>query len=148
GAGRLGQFHLEPGAGGQSVGLAHGRAVDHDGALLGERGDHGPGQTEQAREACIDTHPVQPVGYGHRAGFPPWCDSFLVSSASGAASRPFEAPPSGSTPKTVRATSRIAPHTMAESATLNTGHHPTDTKSTTWPCSGPGERNRRSVRLP
>ncbi|OLT32168.1 hypothetical protein BJF84_03185 [Rhodococcus sp. CUA-806] len=42
----------------------------------------------------------------------------------------------------------MAPHTIDESATLNTGHHPTETKSTTWPCSGPGARKKRSIKLP
>ena len=31
---------------------------------------------------------------------------------------------------------------------MNTGHHPIDRKSTTWPRSGPGDRKKRSTRLP
>src|SRR5690606_16774208 len=99
----------------------------------------------------IDTHPVEPVGYGHRPGLSHYCASFLRTSEFSAsrvdAARP-DLVPSGSIPKTVSATSRIAPHTMAESATLKTGHQPTDTKSTTCPCNGPGDRKKRSMRLP
>src|SRR5947209_10313726 len=42
----------------------------------------------------------------------------------------------------------MAPPTTDGSATLNTGHQPTDKKSTTWPRSGPGARKKRSTRLP
>ena len=45
-------------------------------------------------------------------------------------------------------TNRIAPPTTDGSATLNTGHHPIDKKSTTCPRSGPGERKNRSTRFP
>src|SRR5271156_2265822 len=45
-------------------------------------------------------------------------------------------------------TSKMAPPTTDGSATLNTGHQPTDRKSTTCPCSGPGARKKRSTRLP
>ena len=55
---------------------------------------------------------------------------------------------SKSNPNSDSATSRIAPPTTTGSATLNTGHQPTERKSTTWPRSGPGERKNRSTRLP
>ncbi|CFS09779.1 Uncharacterised protein [Mycobacterium tuberculosis] len=42
----------------------------------------------------------------------------------------------------------MAPPTTDGSATLNTGHQPTDKKSTTCPRSGPGARKKRSTRLP
>src|SRR4051812_8540731 len=48
----------------------------------------------------------------------------------------------------VRTMSTIAPTVMHESAKLKTGHHPTATKSTTWPRRKPGDRARRSARLP
>src|SRR5258707_7700423 len=55
---------------------------------------------------------------------------------------------SKSNPKIDRMTSRMAPPTTDGSATLNTGHQPTERKSTTWPRSGPGARKKRSTRLP
>src|SRR5205085_10299762 len=48
----------------------------------------------------------------------------------------------------VRTINTMAPTVMHESATLNTGHQPTATKSTTWPRRKPGERAMRSPRLP
>ncbi len=55
---------------------------------------------------------------------------------------------SKSNPNSDNTTSRMAPPTTDGSATLNTGHHPMDRKSTTWPRSGPGDRKNRSTRLP
>src|SRR5205085_8515108 len=48
----------------------------------------------------------------------------------------------------VRTTSTMAPTVTHESARLNSGHHPTPMKSTTYPCKNPGARANRSARLP
>ena len=42
----------------------------------------------------------------------------------------------------------MPPHTIAESARLNTAKPLGAMKSTTWPSNTPGERKTRSVRLP
>ena len=109
----------------QTAALADFTPVDEDRALLDEGLDVGPAPARQHRHDTIDAFAVecgrnrQRLGCGHSAGA-----------------------------RRDRQINKIAPIVMQESATLNTGNHPTETKSTTWPRRKPGARKMRSTRLP
>ncbi len=109
----------------QAAALADLPSVDEHGALL-HKGLHvAAAPTRQHRDDAIDAFAVecgrdrQRLRSGHSTGA-----------------------------RSDRQISRIAPIVMHESATLNTGNHPTETKSTTWPRRKPGARKMRSTRLP
>ena len=107
---------------------------------------------EQPGQPGVHAHAVEAVGHREPAGVthgrPAACLGRRPSPRA-AATRV----PSSSRPSRASSTSSTPPVTIEESARLNTGHTlpsgaNSDTTSTTWPCSGPGERKIRSTRLP
>ena len=136
GAGASGNVTLSQAPASRRSDLPAGAPVDLDAAVLGDRGRGGSGQPEQPGQAGVDPHTGQALRDRHRP---------LGHQAVSAVDRWLwrlracvDRSVSKSYPNSDRPTSRIAPPTTAGSATLNTGHHPMDRKSTTCPRSGPG----------
>ena len=161
GSGNL--VHLQPGAGGEPVGLAGLHAVEFDAAVFGDGRHRAARQSQQPRQTGVDAHARQSLGDGHRtvsqhAPLLLIVAPCIVAGATQLRSASRRTPVSRSAlrrptvskskPKIDSTTSKMAPPTTDGSATLKTGHQPTDKKSTTCPRSGPGARKNRSTRLP
>ncbi|CKO93247.1 Uncharacterised protein [Mycobacterium tuberculosis] len=63
--GRLGQPHLQQGAGDEPIGLSGRHAIQLDRALFGEGSRSGPRQSQQAGQSGVNTHSRQSIRNGH-----------------------------------------------------------------------------------
>ena len=100
----VGERHLEPAPGDDASRLAHGLAVEQHLAVSSEVGGPGPRQPEEPGERSVDALPLETLRDGEAAVL----------------SHRQDRRPSISMPRSDRSTMRIAEHTIAESARLNT----------------------------
>src|SRR5690606_40460639 len=140
-----GHLHLEPRTAADPLRLADHRPVDRDLPRRGQLGRLGAGEAEHAGDGGVDTLALQAVGHGQGTDLG---NRAHPSSMPDGRGTPVREPsfaqslctvPSGSRPRKDSRTIRMPPHTIAESARLNTAKCLGAMKSTTAPLKTPGE---------
>src|SRR5690606_1541699 len=131
--------------------LADHRSVDRDPPRGGEFGSLGPGEAEHAGDGGVDALALQAVGHGQGTDLGKRAHPVEYAGPPGPSRTRVQSlwtVPSGSRPRKDSSTMRMPPHTIAESARLNTAKCFSAMKSTTATSNTPGDRKIRSVRLP